>query len=1075
MGCNMAIDFASDLLGSTKQVTPPAAPSSPAAPAPAPATPSAPAATPAAAPATAAPDFATELLSGAPTAAPDANPSAPAAPGATAPKRETGILATLKGFGQGVMLGGEERLLGMGQATGLDWVTYKGLMMSGALPKDLTFEEAQNLLKDAVTDTRKDITKAKSERPGVGAGALTADIGLTAAAAAPAALVPGGPLLTAAVTGGASGAVEGATRSEGQGETKNRLTDATIGAGLGAGMGMGMYGTGQLYSKFISPKVAPYIEAATGKIKDAAGLAKMGAERFTDYGRQVLKDAGYNAAKVSDDVAEQVLRREAENISNRATVVALVRKAGKVDPAQVTENLRVFRNIGVKPTLGQVTDNMALQTREEALALSPVGEIAKPLIDRSNAQFKEELPAATQVLIDKLNPNSLEDIGSKVADTAQKVIDKAVSARSKAAGPLYGQATAPNRLVGEAPVSLADDTVVVAGKKLKKEQVASVVSGASKNFVQKVVGVESSGNPTAKAATSSATGLGQFIDSTWLRMMKKYKPDLVAGKSAEQILAMRTNPALSREMVGNLATENGSALLRAGVPVNDSTLYLSHFLGPTDAIKVLKADAGQAVQGLVKQASVDANQSVLSGKTAGQVIAWAQRKMGGAKAATAVERADLMQGAAKQAALEDAGSMVQAVDDPMGSLMDFLSSKRMATALSAIRKNPAFADDLQGLPDNSMKVLHYAKQWIDDTMGEAKRAGRGREAGLWGDAQHQLLGYMDDATRAATDMPDLGVKAGESLYGKARGIFSSESKMVDDLAKGPAGAIADLAEGKMDKAADRIFQMRVQDFRTIRDQIRGESPEVWDALVADHVQRTFMKGLREGGTEKLYQKLYQTKAQAELMDAALEHSPEKHQLFKDLMRGLEIIRKTNLGGSQTAKRLFASQAMDEEATPVAARAIKAVDPSIVSKLGEGVARVFRDATKAQYANAMSSQKSVDMAVEEILTGKITQFLMSEEGSKVARAIKGTVLNREDQALLMLRALGPVEKGLIYTKNVGSKAFRKALEQAPGRVLNAPIRIQLGPPAGEMSQQEFEQMKREMQSMQAPVQQPAVGP
>lgn len=972
-------------------------------------------------------------------------------------------------------MGGKERLLGMGQASGLDWVTYKGLMAAGALPKDLTFEEASNLLRDAVTETRTDIAKAKTERPGVGAGALTADIGLTAAAAAPAALVPGGPLAASLITGGASGAVEGATRSEGRGEDKNRLTDAAIGTGLGVATGGLLYGGGQVYSRFISPKVAPYIDAATGKIKDMAGMAKLGADRFTDYGRQVLKDAGYNASKVADDVAEQVLRREAENIANRSTVVSLVRKAGKLDPSQVAENLRVFRNIGVKPTLGQVTDNAALQTREEALALSPIGDIAKPLTDRGTAQFKEELPAATQVLIDKLNPNSLEDVGTKVADAAQKVLNKAVDKRSQAAGPLYGQATAPERVVGGTPVmASADDTVVVGGKKLKKEQVASVVSGASKNFVQKVVGVESSGNPTAKAATSSATGLGQFIDSTWLRMMKKYKPDLVAGKSAEQILALRTNPALSREMVGNLATENGSALLRSGVPVNDSTLYLAHFLGPTDAIKVLKADAGQAVQGLVKQASVDANQSVLSGKTAGQVLAWAQRKMGGSKAATAVERADLMQGAGRQAALEDAGSMVQAVDDPMGSLMDFLANKRMSAALKGVRSNPAFADDLQGLPDNSMKVLHYAKQWIDDEISAASRAGRGREAGLWGEAQKDLLRFMDDATVSPNDIPELGVKAGESLYGKARSIFSSESKMLDELAKGPAGAIADLAEGKMDKAADRIFAMRVQDFRTIRDQVRGESPEVWDALVADHVQRTFMKGLKDGGTEKLYQKLYQTKAQAELMDAALEHAPETHQLFKDLMRGLEIIRKVNLGGSQTAKRLFASQAMDEEATPLAARAVKAVDPSIVSKLGEGVAKAFRDATKAQYSSAMASEKSVDMAVEEILTGKITQFLMSEEGSKIARAIKGTVLNREDQALLMLRALGPVEKGLIYTKNVGSKAFRKALEQAPGRVLNQPIRINVQP-SGEMDDAEFQQMKREMQTMQAPVQQPAVGP
>ena len=70
----------------------------------------------------------------------------------------------------------------------------------------------------------------------------------------------------------------------------------------------------------------------------------------------------------------------------------------------------------------------------------------------------------------------------------------------------------------------------VAGRAIDPLQdvVAAVASDGSAvgKLVDRIIRVESGGSATAKNPLSSATGLGQFISSTWLRMMRTYRPDL---------------------------------------------------------------------------------------------------------------------------------------------------------------------------------------------------------------------------------------------------------------------------------------------------------------------------------------------------------------------------------------------------------------------------------------------------------------------------------------------------------------------------------------------------------------------
>lgn len=145
-------------------------------------------------------------------------------------------------------------------------------------------------------------------------------------------------------------------------------------------------------------------------------------------------------------------------------------------------------------------------------------------------------------------------------------------------------------------------------------------------LVDSIIGAESGGDPNARNPYSSASGPGQFIDSTFLNVIRQARPDL-ANKSDADLLALKTDPEIGRQATEAYAQQNQAFLAKNGLPVTPGTTYLAHFAGPQGAAKVLQADPGASVADILGPAVVKAN-PFLQGMTAQGLQAWAAKKMG---------------------------------------------------------------------------------------------------------------------------------------------------------------------------------------------------------------------------------------------------------------------------------------------------------------------------------------------------------------------------------------------------------------------------------------------------------------
>lgn len=163
--------------------------------------------------------------------------------------------------------------------------------------------------------------------------------------------------------------------------------------------------------------------------------------------------------------------------------------------------------------------------------------------------------------------------------------------------------TAPAQEPEQAP----KPAMTVPGNVLSAVNTASAKVGVDAKYMLATAKIESSFNPDAKAKTSSATGLFQFIDQTWLGTVKKFGPKhgleadaalitrdasgrwTVTDPAARaRILGLRTNADTNALMGAEFTKENAEVLRGAlGREPTHTDLYAAHFMGAGGATKFL--------------------------------------------------------------------------------------------------------------------------------------------------------------------------------------------------------------------------------------------------------------------------------------------------------------------------------------------------------------------------------------------------------------------------------------------------------------------------------------------------------
>ncbi|QOZ29940.1 transglycosylase SLT domain-containing protein [Bradyrhizobium sp. CCBAU 51753] len=138
---------------------------------------------------------------------------------------------------------------------------------------------------------------------------------------------------------------------------------------------------------------------------------------------------------------------------------------------------------------------------------------------------------------------------------------------------------------------------------------AASSTGASFQYLLTTAKMESNFNPRASASTSSARGLFQFIDQTWLGTVKEAGSQLGYGQYADAItknsdgsysvsdpsarnaiMKLRDDPDAASAMAAVLTQSNSFKLTgKIGRRPTDAELYMAHFMGVGGAAKLISS------------------------------------------------------------------------------------------------------------------------------------------------------------------------------------------------------------------------------------------------------------------------------------------------------------------------------------------------------------------------------------------------------------------------------------------------------------------------------------------------------
>ncbi|MGJ5177015.1 transglycosylase SLT domain-containing protein [Bradyrhizobium oligotrophicum] len=310
------------------------------------------------------------------------------------------------------------------------------------------------------------------------------------------------------------------------------------------------------------------------------------------------------------------------------------------------------------------------------------------------------------------------------------------------------------------------------------KQAADTV-GTSFEYLLSTAKMESDFNPTAGASTSSARGLYQFIDQTWLGTVKQAGADLGYGQYADAItrtssgdytvsdpgmrqaiMKLRDDPKASSAMAAALTQTNSFQLTGAiGRRPTDAELYMAHFMGVGGAAKLISStqETPNASAASMFPSAAAANRSIFydrdgQARSVSQVYSVLNTRYAGAANSSATRGALALYGGATTNMANAAGGGALPTTDTATFLSMFPDARRStqaaattADASASIRPaDPTFRSLFQVDGQSNQPVSSDVRElWGRSSVASAGSADAGGNNNGSGSGQRRLDLFSD--------------------------------------------------------------------------------------------------------------------------------------------------------------------------------------------------------------------------------------------------------------------------------------------------------------------------------------------
>ena len=301
--------------------------------------------------------------------------------------------------------------------------------------------------------------------------------------------------------------------------------------------------------------------------------------------------------------------------------------------------------------LAQATAILSLGEKRPVILVSK--EVADQLYDVSDADPELDSPLQTSIRLapqdeDPNSPKALEDakpISSpsiKLSGGAGQSLlegDLGAAKRTAASRPELAAYGSLAQALEAGPGKNPDEVLSFGPIKIRRYLVdkiyrAAKITNVDPVLLMAIADKESSFVTEAQASTSSASGLYQFIEKTWLGVMREFGPRYGLDREARlidgtlpmdkgersRILDMRRDPYLSAVLAAEMLKRDSLRIQRRiGRPLTGGEVYLVHFLGPDGAERLIeKATAApDAVAADLLPKPAEANKSIFYASSGG--------------------------------------------------------------------------------------------------------------------------------------------------------------------------------------------------------------------------------------------------------------------------------------------------------------------------------------------------------------------------------------------------------------------------------------------------------------------------